>query len=227
MSAAITSVAYCGLPPSPAEIWNRWRFDPFVVSILLGWFALHIAGVRSLRATPQHATTRELVLFCTGWSVAVLALVSPLCPLSVSLFSARATQHVVLTLLAAPLIAAARPLEMPAAAFGVAGRRPTRASERPLLAAACFAIFLWFWHSPAAYAATFASVAVYWTMHVTLFGVGMLALERAAAPRQRAGRRPPREHRVLGADGPARRVDHAVAATVLFAPLSSRPMPGA
>jgi len=163
MSAAFTTVAYCGLPPSPADIWNRWRLDPFVLCVLFGWLALHFAGARVLRTS-----SRERALFFTGWAVAVLALVSPLCPLSVSLFSARATQHVVLTLLAAPLVAAARPIEMLAAACGIA--KHGRASDRPLLAAACFAVFLWLWHSPAAYAATFTSVPLYWTMHVTLFG---------------------------------------------------------
>ena len=41
MSAVSSVVAYCGLPPAPAELWNRWRFDPFVVAILLVWLGLY------------------------------------------------------------------------------------------------------------------------------------------------------------------------------------------
>jgi putative membrane protein len=37
-------------------------------------------------------------------------------------------------------------------------------------AAAAFAVLLWFWHSPPAYAATFASTVLYLTMQITLFG---------------------------------------------------------
>ena len=40
-------------------------------------------------------------------------------------------------------------------------------ARAPLLAAASFAIALWFWHSPAPYTATFTSDLAYWAMHVT------------------------------------------------------------
>jgi len=171
MSDPLTVVAYCGLPPSPAEIWTRWRLDPVVLAFLLGWLALHIAGARALSRTPRRLTRRELALFGSGWLIATLALVSPLCPLSVSLFSARATQHVILTLLAAPLVVAGRPLDAAfAACFDPNRNGPQRASTYPMRAAAAFTVLLWLWHSPAAYATTFSSTALYWTMHVTLFG---------------------------------------------------------
>jgi putative membrane protein len=172
VSDPISIVAYCGLPPSPDEIWTRWRLDPIVLSILFAWLGLHVAGARLLRWTPRRLTTRELALFCSGWTIATLALVSPLCALSVSLFSARAAQHAILLLLAAPLIASSRPLDALVAAVFIEdpNRAWPRAPRRPMLAAATFAAMLWLWHSPMAYAATFASVALYWMMHATLFG---------------------------------------------------------
>jgi putative membrane protein len=172
VSDPLTVVAYCGLPPSPGEIWMRWRLDPVVLSFLFAWLGLHLVGARMLRGKPRRLTKRELVFFVSGWTIATLALVSPLCPLSVSLFSARVTQHVILTLIAAPLIAASRPLDALVAAIFIEhpGRTWPREPRRPMLAAAAFAALLWLWHSPIAYAATFASVTLYWTMHVTLFG---------------------------------------------------------
>ncbi|HET7924429.1 MAG TPA: cytochrome c oxidase assembly protein [Rhodanobacteraceae bacterium] len=172
MSDPLTVVAYCGLPPLPGDLWTRWRLDPVVLAFLFAWLGLHVVGARMLRGTPRRLTTRELAFFCSGWTIATLALVSPLCPLSVALFSARATQHVILTLLAAPLIAASRPLDALVAAVFIEypGRTWPRAPRRSMLAAATFAAMLWLWHSPIAYAATFASVTLYWTMHVTLFG---------------------------------------------------------
>lgn len=163
-----TVVAYCGLPPTPDAIWTRWRLDPVVLAVLFGWLALYFAGARRLAGTAR--SRRELSLFVAGWLIATLALVSPLCPLSVSLFSARATQHVLLTLIAAPMIAASRPIDTMTAAFRMRRTLLPHAAERPMLAAAAFAAMLWIWHSPGGYASTFASVALYWTMHATLFG---------------------------------------------------------
>jgi putative membrane protein len=168
----LTVVAYCGLPPSPAEIWTRWRLDPVVLSLLFAWLGIYLVGARALRRKARPLTTREIALFCAGWAIATLALVSPLCPLSVSLFSARATQHVVLTLLAAPLVVAGRALDAAVAAclIDYSGRTwPERIATVPMRAAAAFAVLLWLWHSPPAYAATFESTSLYWTMHVTLF----------------------------------------------------------
>ena len=134
----MTVVAYCGLPPSPAGIWTHWRLDPIVLSVLFAWLASYVAGACALRGTARRLKTREIAFFCSGWAIATLALVSPLCPLSVALFSARATQHVILTLLAAPLVVAGRPLD--AVLAGLAGhpgtRWPQRASAYPMRAAA-------------------------------------------------------------------------------------------
>ena len=111
--------------------------------------------------------------FYGGWLIAALALISPLCPLSVSLFSARVAQHMMLILLAAPLVVAGRSASALAAAFGVAApcARWTRAT--PLGAAVVFALLLWFWHAPAPYAMTFTSTFVYWSMHLSVFGAAL------------------------------------------------------
>jgi putative membrane protein len=95
--------------------------------------------------------------------VATVAFVSPLCALSVALFSARVGQHMILVLLAAPLIASALP-------------RSTNSSKPANLwiSAVFFFASLWFWHMPIPYDATFASTPVYWTMHLTLFGGAIL-----------------------------------------------------
>lgn len=89
-------------------------------------------------------------------------MISPLCPLSVSLFSARIFQHMWLASVVAPLIA----LGLPPTVAGRLGRRP-------MLAAATFAVTLWFWQAPAAYAATFQSDGVYWAMHLTAFAAAV------------------------------------------------------
>ncbi|MGH7025698.1 MAG: cytochrome c oxidase assembly protein, partial [Caulobacteraceae bacterium] len=111
--------------------------------------------------------------FHCGWILEALALISPLCPLSVSLFSARIGQHMILTTIAAPLIALGAPDRTLAAGWARlrAEAPPSQTvAASPVLAAAAFAAALWIWHAPGPYAATFQSDIVYWAMHITTFG---------------------------------------------------------
>jgi putative membrane protein len=156
---------YCGAPPSPADLAGRWNLDPV---LLLGLVALLAAYLIGARRRPRAVNTPA---FVAGWSIAVLALISPLCALSVSLFSARVAQHMVLALVAAPLIAFGRPAQAYAATLGL--WQPAHDKCHALPAAIAFTIALWLWHAPGPYAATFASPAVYWLMHVSLFGTAL------------------------------------------------------
>ncbi|KAA9006951.1 cytochrome c oxidase assembly protein [Histidinibacterium aquaticum] len=134
-------VPFCGTPPAPVELLTRWTFDP---ALLLGLAAFLVVGLWT-----AHRRGRFLV----GWGLTVLLFVSPLCALSMALFSARVGQHLLLTLVVAPLIASSVPLP-----------RLT-----PLVTAAFFAALFWVWHAPAPYAGTLASDLTYWSMHLSLF----------------------------------------------------------
>jgi len=159
-------VPYCGLPPGPEELALRWNLDPVLMVALAGVLAVYLWRAR-------RAPRARIAAFCGGWTVAAVALISPLCALSVALFSARIGQHMILTLVAAPLIALALPLERRA---------------HPLLAALTFTLLLWFWHAPAPYAATFASPVIYWLMHLTLIGSAIWLWAELLDPRPAATR---------------------------------------
>lgn len=168
MATPAEFIPYCGSPPDPAQIWARWNLDP----ILIGVLALAaLAYGLSLRRHPAAARGWRPAAFAGGWLILSLALISPLCPLSVSLFSARVGQHMILTLIAAPLIVLGRPL-------AVLRRPPIARRWKPGQAAAgaalAFTLAVWFWHSPAPYDATFASDIAYWTMHLTVIGAALL-----------------------------------------------------
>jgi len=162
---------YCGAPPVPDAILGRWNLDPVLIIVLV---ALALAFEAGVRATERYAPAQpgRRRYFYVGWAIAAVALISPLCALSVALFSARISQHMVLAMLAAPLVACGRPIQAMAALLGA--QRPDAAvrTDRPLsgvLSAAAFMTALWVWHSRAPYQATFDSTAVYWLMHATLF----------------------------------------------------------
>jgi putative membrane protein len=140
-------IPYCGLPPPPGGV--TWNLDPLLIAVLLAIGAPMLWRQRDPRAR---------TLFVLGWAALVLLLISPLCNLSVALFSARVGQHLLLILVAAPLVA-----------LGVVppdGRRV----PAPGLPAVAFALALWAWHLPGPYVATFGSDAIYWLMQASLFG---------------------------------------------------------
>lgn len=154
-------VPFCGLPPVPGELWGRWVFDPALLGVLalgIGW---------SWQRARARGNRSQLTCFALGSAVLVLALASPLCALSVALFSARASQHMLLLVGAAPLLAMGLP-----AVFGqtrtdcLCGWMGARG--RAAIPALAFAILLWAWHVPALYDATFRSDLAYWAMHVSL-----------------------------------------------------------
>lgn len=136
---------FCGTPPLPAELLTRWTFDPLLLTGLVV-FTLILWRLAEHRGQALGGAALVAFLF-----------VSPLCAASMALFSARVGQHILLTLVTAPLIAAALPrLRLPV---------------WPLTL--LFALLFWGWHGPAPYAATLRSDLIYWAMHLSLTGTAI------------------------------------------------------
>jgi len=172
----LSAIPYCGPPPVPDAIWSRWNLDPILIAALCAAAALYAAGaVREARA--GHRLSRSsIALFYGGWLTAAAALVSPLCPLSVSLFAARVSQHAILGLVAAPLIvlgSAGSACRALVPGIRTAAPGGSAIPSAPLCASGAFAAMLWLWHAPGPYAATFASSGVYWLMHLSLFAAAL------------------------------------------------------
>lgn len=151
-------VPFCGAPPLPSELWTRWTFDPALLAglVLLGMIGWRLSDHRGR--------------FALAWGLVAVLFVSPLCAASIALFSARVGQHVLLTLVAAPLLAAALP----------ALRWP------PLPLAGLFAVLFWVWHAPGPYQATLDGDLAYWAMHVSLFAAATALFATMRARPERA-----------------------------------------
>src|SRR3954469_370171 len=154
----MATTPYCGSPPVPGSA--AWNLDPILILALIIIPFLYFYRERGSDAARKAA-------FGAGWAALALALVSPLCNLSVALFSARVTQHMIITLIAAPLLVLAFEPSL-------SGHRVRRETSFALGSSLVFALVLWIWHMPEPYAATFDSDVVYWAMHLTLFGSAVL-----------------------------------------------------
>lgn len=140
------SLPYCGSAPLPAEFWERWNLDPLVIVGLLA--AVWLGRGLKARMTP----------WTTGVAILALLFVSPLCALSSALFAMRVAHHVMMTGVAAPMLA----MSLPRAPGSVARW------------AAVHAVVFWLWHAPTIYTQALASDAVYWLMQATLLGSALM-----------------------------------------------------
>jgi len=120
------------------------------------------------------------VCFWCGWTALALSLISPLHPLGGVLFSAHMAQHEIMMLLAAPLLALARPLVpflwgMPFAWRRNAGQysktyviqKGWKWLTAPLTAWTIHAIVIWVWHAPRLFQATISSEWVHSAQHAS------------------------------------------------------------
>jgi putative membrane protein len=149
-SAFSFDLSYCGAPPNPDALWGRWNLEPVLLITLA---AAAIAGLFLAR----NADRKRQMALVAAWGLAAVLFVSPLCALTVALFSARVGHHILLTMVVAPMLAVALPPAW--------GRRI--ALLPPLLAST---LTLWLWHAPDFYVAAFRHPAIYWAMQLSLFG---------------------------------------------------------
>ena len=117
-----------------------------------------------------------------GIGVLAAALAPPLERMAAERFAAHMAQHLMLLLVAAPLIAAARPVTVAVAALpdqyhralhrplSARLRRAVRRLRHPLVVWLLGTAVLWAWHSPGLYQLALRSGAVHTGEHLTLLG---------------------------------------------------------
>lgn len=158
--------AYCGPAPLPQDLWMRWNFDPFAIALMAGIFGLWLLYGRKDK-TGRLALSGALGLIA-------VAFLSPLCALTVALFSARVVHHVVLIAITAPLLAIALPWKS--------------GPLLPLSAVALLnALVVWIWHAPSAYDWAIHGALPYWLMQLTLLATAWLFWREIFSPLARQG----------------------------------------
>jgi putative membrane protein len=181
-------------PVSPDLVWTAWTFDPLVVLGLVGSAVLYAIGYRRLRGRTRRPW--QAVVFGAAWLAIAIALVSPLDAMARALFSAHMVQHLLLIVVAAPLLVVCRPVRTMLAGLPRETRRSwtrlgaeisrsalARTLRRPAVAWSVFAIGLWAWHLPVLYDAAVLNPALHALEHVTFLGTSMLTWAVALQPR--------------------------------------------
>jgi putative membrane protein len=166
---------YALLHPFTQFSWLKWSVHPSTVIGLLVLAAIYI--IRAAQAGPDQSLsgTRKLSFFASLF-VIFAALNGPIHDLSDNyLFSGHMVQHLLLTLVAPPLLVSGTTGAMLRPALDVRGVGPTaRVLTRPAICFAVFNVTLAAWHIPALYNAALANHAIHIVEHLTFIATAVL-----------------------------------------------------
>jgi putative copper resistance protein D len=171
-------------PTFPAVLLD-WRLDPLTILPILAVGALYLWAVRRVnRAHPEnHHPSYRSALFLGGLAAIGVALASPIEAYEGSLFSVHMVQHMLLELVAAPLLLAGAPITLALRVSRPPTRRRllwvlhspvVRALSFPVLAWALFAAVNWGWHFSSLYDQALENQALHYFQHATFLGAALL-----------------------------------------------------
>ena len=182
----IPVLAHPGQPPAPHDLWSAWNLHPVLLAglLLAGWaYRRGRTGGPRRPVDTWRARCFTLALVALG-----LALLSPLDALSNALASAHMVQHLLLLLVAAPLLALSAPSSTilrgsPLAVRQASGRwrrrlRLTHGNLAVLRHPAAVWLLqvgvLWFWHAAAPYDAALDNQFLHLLEHASFLVTAVL-----------------------------------------------------
>ena len=168
-------------------LFGSWYAEPVPLVAAAAGVFLYDRGARRLAAAASGRAPSRVQKACLAAGVAVIlvALLSPLDGLALQLQWAHMLQHVLLLLVAAPLIVLARPWTTAVDGFGPRMRRllegphralgtPRRQTATAIASVVAFVGVMWVWHIPALYNLTLRDDAVHNVEHTAFLAVGLM-----------------------------------------------------
>jgi cytochrome c oxidase assembly factor CtaG len=174
-----------------------------VASLLVAAAVLWLVAAGRVRAArgPSAVSWRRTALLLGGLGAIAVALESPVDALAATRFSVHMTQHLLLTLVAAPLLVLARPVTLALQASSPATRRrlllpalhsrPLAALTSPPVAWCAFALVMWASHFSPLYQAALTDPALHALEHLAFLGSAVLFWSVVAAADPAPGRLSP------------------------------------
>jgi len=173
LSGQAVALAHMDTPVTPDNVWSSWNLDPLIIVPLFLLVGLYLSGLGRIWRTARRnrgVSQRQAVAFFAGILTLLIALISPVDRMSGALFSMHMVQHLLLVVVAAPLLVYSAPLPpvlvaLPRPWRRLAGRvsgapathSASRALLNPLVVWWLQAVALWLWHIPALYEAALRS----------------------------------------------------------------------
>lgn len=160
------------------NLWLAWTLDPTLLiglALILGAYLYAIGPARQRWGLGEPVSRAQVIYFIAGWVTLALSLISPLDTLGDEyLFSAHMIQHMLIAVVAPPLLLLGVPrwlAELPLRTASV--RVVIRALANPIVAFGLFQADIWLWHAPALYDLTLANDTVHILEHLTflIFGI--------------------------------------------------------
>lgn len=186
-------------------VWPSWRPDPLVLGGLLAAACLYgrgAAGIWRRAGFGRGLRPQQFALFAAGLAALLVALVGPLEGAATDLLAAHMVQHMLLMVVAAPLLILAAPQTALLWGLPQAWRRRLgkgmqalarhgawRALRHPGVATLLQAGALWAWHTPALFNWASASWAAHSLQHLSFLAAACLFWSALLHPlsRGRAG----------------------------------------
>lgn len=204
-------LAHAGQPPQPHDLWSAWNLSPLLLTgLVLAWFAYR----RGRPTGRRDADVLRARCFAGALLALAIALVTPLDALAEALASAHMVQHVVLILVAAPLLALSAPSSALLRGSPLAVRRTTARWRRrlrpvdrslrtvggPVTVWLLHVAVVWLWHASVPYDAAVADPWLHVFEHATFLVTGVWFWRV-----------------IIGARGGATRVPHGLGILLVFA----------
>jgi cytochrome c oxidase assembly factor CtaG len=165
-------------------VLRSWSFDPTIVLSLAAASALYLHGVSRVRQAGSSFPPWRRTCFLAGIGVTYLALQSPIRDYSGRLLSVHMVQHLLLTMVAAPLIVLGTPVLLALRASSPSFRSRVLAPvvhgrfaaviSNPVVAWSSFTVALWGSHFSNLYQAALGSEAVHGLEHLLYLGAALL-----------------------------------------------------
>jgi putative copper resistance protein D len=189
LAAAPLALAHVGrtsLPLTPWSALTSWGFEPFVLlGLLVALDGYLVLVLRVNERHPDHPAPRwRTAAWIVGLIVIFLALNSSIDVYADDLFSIHMIQHVLLTIVAAPLLVMGAPITLllRAASPGMRRRRilpildslPVRVLTHPIVTWALFSVVMWASHFSPLYQAALVDDRVHVAEHLLYLVAGYL-----------------------------------------------------
>lgn len=169
--------------PTPGRLLLSWSFNPLVTVGLLALAIAYLQARRRLVASGVQWPARRTAYFLSGVGAIAIALLSPVEAYDTALFSVHVAQHMLLTMLAAPLLALGAPITLALrVAKGQTRRRmtrvlhspPMRVIGNPLVAWVLFTLTLYGLYFSPLFDLTLRNPLVHDLVHLHFLTVGLL-----------------------------------------------------